>query len=196
MRFISLYLVLFLALIAYGCGGDDSDATDTNAAGSNGEAGTSGEAGAAGEGGEAGQGGEAGEAGQGGEAGEAGQGGDLFARAQALATSIDESCTADCNKDLMCNPDDALSVEDCINEYCGAAAVLEEAGSEIVTEILIGCFEAEVVLIDCIVGLSCEDYTIFYYSDEETDACAPEIEAYEVACAEIFSEESPAEGPQ
>ena len=67
-------------------------------------------------------------------------------------------------------------------------ALIEEAGSDIVTESLLGCFEAEVVLTDCIVALGCEDYTNYYYSEEETDVCTAELEAHEVACAEFFSD--------
>ena len=120
-------------------------------------------------------------------------GGSLYERALAVAASLDVSCQADCEKDLMCNPNDALSIAECLTEYCGFVEVLEEVGPQAATESLIGCFEAQIVLSDCFVSASCEAYTAFYYTEELPEACAAEVAAIDLACEDFTTEDEPAD---
>ena len=93
----------------------------------------------------------------------------------------------------MCNPNKVLSVAECLTEYCGFVEVLEESGPQAVTEILIECFEARIVLSDCFVSASCEDYTAFYYTEEPPEACAAQVATFVVACDDFTTENEPAD---
>ena len=105
-----------------------------------------------------------------------------YERALAAAAALDEICRADCDKDLVCNADEAPSADDCFSEYCGFEAVIQDVGAEAVTERLIDCFDAQTELTYCLLGASCENYNAYYDAEGEIEVCLGQNEAFEIAC--------------
>lgn len=96
------------------------------------------------------------------------------------ATELDTICAEDCAKDVMCNEAQAPPVMDCVQMYCGFADFYADVPE---TDGLVACLDADLALSRCIVALSCEDYSAYYYEDLEAGfPCEAEDTAYTAAC--------------
>ena len=103
-----------------------------------------------------------------------------------LATQIDALCALDCEKDILCNPEEADDIDTCISQYCGYA---DEVDESLASREVIDCLRAELTLFECVTQLDCGQYTIYYYAEvEDENICAAEVAGFDIACSEFFEE--------
>ncbi len=101
-------------------------------------------------------------------------------RVTEIATELDMICRDDCLKDIMCNPAQAPTEDECVQSYCDYRAFYANDED---SEALIACLNADVALSRCVATLNCDDYTRYYYSDQEENLpCAAEESTYDEVC--------------
>ena len=96
---------------------------------------------------------------------------------------VDEACSQECAKDLMCSPDDALPQDECFELFCDYVSFVEVI---VPSEAYLRCMGSYLSLLNCLVPLSCADYLAYYESDGSEDyPCAMEDIAWSADCAEF-----------
>ena len=100
-------------------------------------------------------------------------------RVMTLAETLDMVCAADCGRDIACNPAQAPTLDACRTMYCDYVACFRDAEE---SEAILECLNADLALSRCIVDLNCEEYTRYYYSDDENLPCAEIQATYDAAC--------------
>ena len=134
------------------------------------------------EGGSAGsEGGAAGADGAGGMSGD-GAAGTRYERALELADSADLACQTDCERDVVCSPNESSPAAECQSQWCNARGYVEDLGEAGVTDGTIACYESLLSLYACLLDASCEEFARYYYGSDASTVCPAEQVAKDTAC--------------
>ena len=106
-----------------------------------------------------------------------------------VAERLDIACGQECDKDLMCHPEDALPADECFESFCDYTNFVEIIEPD---EGFVSCMEAHLVVLNCLLPLTCQAYSAYYGDTPGSYPCEAEDEAWAVACAEF--EEDTGEG--
>ncbi len=91
-------------------------------------------------------------------------------------------CLQDCTMDVQCNGQAAfLPLNECVEEFCNNTDFFGFFDAD---DDLLACVEAQNAMGQCVNGLECGDYNLFYETDPDEDfPCKDTFEAFEAACA-------------